>query len=55
MGDSVLLLLIFQSGRSEEFDCVVLTMPVPQILQVAAEFLAGKPDLKSKLETVKYR
>ena len=45
----------FQDGKTDLFDCVVLTMPTPQILEVARNVLEGKPELKSQLESVQYR
>jgi len=45
----------WQEGKTDLFDCVVMTMPTPQILQVAREVLEGKPELKRQLESVQFR
>lgn len=37
-----MLVLYQDGGEQEQFDCVILTMPVPQILQVAKEVLSKK-------------
>jgi len=48
-----------KEGKSEEFPCVILTMPVPQILQLQGDIrdLISSPgceDVKAKLEKVVY-
>lgn len=43
-----------QETQKESFDGLVLTMPVPQILQLVPNEILNKPGLKSKLEQVKY-
>lgn len=45
------------TGHQETFDCVVLTMPVPQILQLSgsiAELIEKQPRVKQCLEKVSY-
>ncbi|XP_062606212.1 renalase-like, partial [Saccostrea cucullata] len=54
-GDKVQL--TSDSGQSYECDSAVLTMPVPQILQLQgsiADILNSKPDVKQNLENVSY-
>nr|XP_022319410.1 renalase-like [Crassostrea virginica] len=49
--------LTTESGERYQFDSVVLTMPVPQILQLQgtiADIINSKPEIKQKLEQVSY-
>ncbi|XP_041364673.1 renalase-like isoform X2 [Gigantopelta aegis] len=46
-----------KTGVSEEFDVVVLTMPIPQILQLTGSIqdcITSQPDVKDRLQSVTY-
>ncbi|CAL1544561.1 unnamed protein product [Lymnaea stagnalis] len=46
-----------QEDRSEDFDVVILTIPVPQVLQLKGslhEWIGNCPDMKKKLQNVSY-
>ena len=46
-----------QTGESEDFGAVVLTMPVPQILGLSGSIsgmIRDRPEIKNALESVKY-